>query len=95
MIDVDKLIAEHESRPYRFVLRGDVRELPHPSDLSYRQAQSVEDGDFIEVVRAVASDPELAEVLADLPGYALEPIITGWLEHAQVKLGESAASSSS
>lgn len=88
-LDLDKLVAEHESDPFEFTLDGTLRALPHPQELPYDVASSLDaDVDFVEVVRRTTGDDGLADRLAGLPAFALDSLARGWLEHAGITAGE-------
>jgi len=89
-----QVIAETEKEPFAFDgPDGEVLELPHASVLTLRQATRMDTGDLEGVLREVS--PKVAEVILDLPGYAIEALIAAWLAHAGTSAGESSASSRS
>jgi len=95
MLNVDALIAEATFEPFRFVLDGEERQLPHLQTLDGDTLRriTVAPG-FIAILDAIAGD-ELGERLRRLPLHAAEAIATAWNAHCGVTPGESQASSDS
>jgi len=94
MLDLDLYIAEHERAPFEFVLGGVKRTLPHPTQMTPRQALKADTGGFVDVLRELADD-ETADAILDTPAGAVEELFKAWLEFSQVKPGESQASTDS
>lgn len=89
-----QVIAETDKEPFLFDgPGGEALELPHASVLTLRQATRMDKGDLEAVLQEVS--PKVAEVVLDLPGYAIEALIAAWLEHAGTSAGELLASSRS
>ncbi len=93
-LNLKAIIAETEKEPFQFDgPDGQELELPHASCLTLGQAYRIDKGAVEEVVREVA--PDVADLLPDLPGYAIDALIAAWLEHSRTDPGESEASSRS
>lgn len=88
--DFDVLMAEATYEPYRFTLAGKDRELPHLRTLTMAQLEAL-DTDFKETLTELADD-ELADIVTELPNYALEALVSSWFSHAGLSLGELLAS---
>jgi len=71
---------------------GEVYQLPHIRQLTTRQALAAMEGDLEAVLREVA--PDTADVVLNLPAYALDALIKAWLEHSEIEAGKSASPSS-
>lgn len=86
IFDVDTLIAEANKEPFRFTLGGKIRELPHFSTITTRQAVALDAGN-LDVFSEIAGE-DLAEEILTLPGFAADEVLRKWMEHAGSKPGE-------
>lgn len=87
LLNLDTLIAETKKEPFRFTLGGKVRELPHFSTLSPRQALQMDAGNVEDILGEISS-PELAGQIMDLPGFAADKVIEDWMKHSGTSPGE-------
>ncbi len=86
ILDLDVVQAEASFEPFRFILDGEERELPHASMLTGEQAVVMEEGDMRQVLSEVSGD--LGPRLMQLPAHALEKLFKAWLDHAGTSQGE-------
>jgi len=87
-------VAETAREPFEFEgPNGEDLRLPHASCLTLRQAERIDAGELAAVINEL--DTTVADLMVDLPGYAIEQLVTAWLAHAGTSSGESAASSNS
>jgi hypothetical protein len=97
-LDLDVLQREADEdgtyAPFPFVLDGQDHELVNVQMLTTEQALAIEMGEARDVIREIAG-AEMADRLLKLPTHAMNALMEGWLAHAGVQPGESAASSSS
>lgn len=87
LLNLDTLIAETKKEPFRFTLGGEIRELPHFSTLSPRQALQMDAGNVEDILGEISS-PELAEQIMSLPGFAADKLLEDWMKHAGNSSGE-------
>lgn len=94
MFDLRAVIDDTDLPPFLFTdAAGGQRQLPHLQALTTRQALRAMDGDLEGVLRQVA--PEVADVVLDLPAYALDALLRAWMAHSGVdEQGKSASPSS-
>lgn len=93
-INLDVLQAEATYAPYSFILDGEEHTLPHVQMLSTEQALRVEQGEARTVIAEIAGE-QLADRIMKLPAFATNALLEGWLAHAGLASGESAASTGS
>lgn len=92
--NLDTVIAESKYEPFPFELDGAEQTLPHIQTLTAEQAVRLESGNAVEVLKEIAGD-DLGTRLGRLPAFALEALLSKWLEQAGLKSGESVASTRS
>lgn len=80
--------------PFPFVLDGEPHELLNVQMLTTEQGLAVEMGGAREVIAEIAGQ-DMADRLLKLPAHAMTALMEGWLAHAGLESGESAASSGS
>lgn len=86
LLNIDTLIAETKKEPFRFTLAGKVRELPHFSTITPKQALALDKGEVEEVLTEIVGD--LATEILTLPGFAADAVLEGWMNHAGTAPGE-------
>jgi hypothetical protein len=94
MFNVDTLRAEAKHEPFVFVLDGEEQQLPHVRTLTAEHSIALDEGKLRETLPEVIGAERAARLLA-LETFALEALVTAWLEHAGLTSGESPASTGS
>lgn len=92
MLNLQQVISDADLEPFGYIdAEGSARQLPNVRSFSLAFAARLDSGDltaFNEV------EPGLADEITNLPGFAAQQLIKGWLQHGAAS-GESEASSSS
>jgi hypothetical protein len=97
MFSLKQTTADLKLEPFQFEgMDGELYQLPNYKSLSIEQATRIEqDGAFLDVLAELDTDQAtMAQVTGACVG-ALEPFVQAWVRHAEMKPGESAASSPS
>lgn len=94
--DYDAYGDELDLAPFRFRLGGQERELPHFQTLTPAQGLALDEGGAgVRAALVEIAGAELADLLLNLPGFKIDKLMQDWQGHAQLKPGESGASSRS
>lgn len=96
MFDAQQHAADLKLEPFPFRgMDGEIYELPNLKSLNINHADRVMAGDFFEVIDEAGVDAAAIAQIRTMPVGILEPLIKAWIAAAEVKPGESAASSPS
>lgn len=93
-LSLRRVIDDSDLEPFEFEdLEGNTRTLPHLQTLTPRQAMQALDGDIESVLRGdpdrgtVGIAPDIADLLLDLPTFAIDKLILKWMEHSEIDAG--------
>lgn len=80
MFSLKNVISDSDLEPFYFLdAENQEQSLPHPGALTTRQVFHLQKGKFEEVLEEI--DPGSSSALLDVPSYALEALLSAWLEH--------------